>query len=176
MMFARVLNPKRTKLFLAHDSNPTLPIPIMKLFRMFPSLLLAGGLLTYTGCATSPQKNSHTGNLRAQFLRADTNQDNKVSQQEFRYLMIEDMFALFDHNEDGLVTREEFLKAGGSAKTFAQLDRNGDGRITLEEAKTAKVKLDAVSATFLAADVDRDGYVTLEEALAYREKVRAYTR
>jgi Ca2+-binding EF-hand superfamily protein len=132
--------------------------------------------VSFVGCAQTSKQAQRTSNLTAQFQRADTNQDGKVSTEEFRYLMIEDMFALFDHNEDGYVTREEFIKAGGSPQTFARIDRNNAGRVTLEQAKTARIKLDTVSTAFLAADTDKDGFVTLEEALEYREKARAYTR
>lgn len=143
---------------------------------LLPAALASCLAFTFIGCAHHAKQPQHSSNLTAQFQRADTNQDGQVSSSEFRYLMIEDMFALFDHNEDGFVTREEFLQAGGSPQTFAQIDRNNTGRVTLDQAKTARIKLDTVSATFLAADTDKDGFVSLEEALAYREKARAYTR
>ncbi len=138
------------------------------------SLLLALGLTTLvTGCAThSASKDPWV----KQFHRADANNDGKVAQQEFGAIMIEDAFILFDVNKDGIITRKEFLAAGGKPASFAKIDVNRNGVITLEEAKSAKVAMDAMTIAFYGADADKDGFVTLAEALEYRDKARAYTR
>jgi len=141
----------------------------------FPTLLLAAsGTLLFGGCACFNKPTPPT--LEAQFKKADVNNDAKVSRGEFRVLMIEDSFALFDANRDGVVTIKEFVAGGGSPAVFRKYDSTGKGKITVAELKASKIKLDAVSIAFYNADVDKDGYVTLAEALKYREKVREYTR
>ncbi len=128
------------------------------------------------GCATTTQKPSGAQRLKAQFARADINSDGKVSRKEFGGLLIEDAFALFDDNKNGVVTLREYVSSGGTAEAFRKLDVDGNGRVTLEEAKASKVAMDAMTVSFYGADLDGDGYVTLEEALKYREQARAYTR
>lgn len=139
-------------------------------------ILLCASFAFVGGCASQPKKPTGPQRLKAQFERADTNQDGKVSRNEFGGLMIEDAFELFDNNKDGVVTLKEYVSSGGTAEGFQKLDVNGDGKITLEEAKDSKVAMDAMTVSFYGADVDGDGYVTLEEALKYRELTRAYTR
>lgn len=138
------------------------------------ALLLAGLALFSAGCATSSKPQAP--NWEAQFKKADTNNDGKVSRQEFGYLMVEDAFALFDENTDGVVTLQEYVARGGSPRAFAEIDRNGNGQVTLEEAKASKVAMDRMTIRFYEADVDKDGYVTLGEALEYRKRVREITR
>jgi len=144
----------------------------MKLPRLV--LPLVGLALFAAGCATSSKPQAP--NWEAQFKKADTNTDGKVSRQEFGYLMVEDAFALFDENKDGVVTLQEYVSKGGSPQAFAQIDRNGNGKVTLEEAKASKVAMDRMTIRFYEADVDKDGYVTLGEALEYRKRVREITR
>jgi len=140
---------------------------------LFLPLCLAAVL---TGCATTSTPKTGDERLKAQFQKADTNSDGKVSRKEFGALMIDDAFAMFDSNKNGVVTVEEFVAAGGSKAAFAKMDVNGDGVITLEEAKASKVAMDAMTVSFYGADLDKDGYVTLGEALEYRAKVREVTR
>ncbi len=139
-------------------------------------LLLLSGLVTFTvGCATQSDSYPEPPSLRAQFEKADTNDDDRVSTAEFGALRVEDAFKLFDDNENGVITVDEFVASGGSRTVFAQLDQSGNGEITLAEAMSSEVVMDSMLATFYEADTDDDGFVTLGEALDYRQAVREYT-
>lgn len=139
-------------------------------------LLLAGATSILASCATSSSNYAEPKSLESQFQRADSNNDEKVSKEEFRVLAVENAFALFDDNSDGVLTKAEFVNSGGSAVEFDELDLTGSGTITLEEAKASKVKMSRMLAAFYEADTDEDGYVTLGEALERREQVRAIVR
>jgi hypothetical protein len=64
-------------------------------------------------------------------------------------------FGRYDKDEDGSVTREEYLAS--RRKAYAKLDVNGDGRLSFDEwaVKT--------STKFAAADQDRSGTLTPPE-------------
>jgi len=132
--------------------------------------------LAFAGCASPGPKAAATASFKEKFAKADTNNDGKVTRQEFGYSMIEEVFQRFDANKNGVITLKEFVAAGGSPESFKKIDINGNGVITLEEAKSAKIAMDSMTIGFYGADVDKDGYVTLGEALASRERAREYTR
>ncbi|MGC1480707.1 MAG: EF-hand domain-containing protein [Chthoniobacterales bacterium] len=138
-------------------------------------LTLVGAASLVAGCATDDTNYPPKRTLQEQFERADTNQDGKVSKDEFRVLAVEDAFSLFDDNEDGVITRQEFLESGGSVAAFEEIDVSGSGKITLEEAKGTKVMMSRMLTAFYEADANDDGYVTLGEALVYRARARKYT-
>ncbi|MGZ8711554.1 MAG: EF-hand domain-containing protein, partial [Thermoanaerobaculia bacterium] len=68
------------------------------------------------------------------------------------------LFARYDTNNDGKVTPEEFR---GGKTLFTAYDADGDGVLTLEEVKAATKT--ASSPNFRALDTDNDGYVTRRE-------------
>lgn len=137
-------------------------------------LILSGIALALAACSTPAGPKQP--DIRKRFADADTNRDGRVTKQEYGYSMIEEVFARYDKNKDGVITQAEFVAMGGSPESFRKIDRNGNGKITIEEAKGAKIAMDAMTVAFYGADTDKDGYVMLEEALAYREAARAYTR
>lgn len=139
-------------------------------------LLLAGATSILASCATDSSNEARPQSFEAQFKRVDTNQDEKVSKEEFQVFAVENAFALFDDNSDGVLTKAEFVNSGGSAVEFDKLDVSGSGTITLEQAKAANVKMTRMLAAFYEADTDEDGYVTLGEALERREQVREIVR
>ncbi len=139
------------------------------------SLVLTSLFAFAVGCSTGPGTYPEPPSLRAQFEKADANDDGKVSRAEFGVLRVEDAFKLFDDNENGVITENEFVSSGGSQSAFVKLDKSGDGEITLEEAMGSRVVMDSMLTAFYEADTDDDGYVTLGEALAYRQAVREYT-
>lgn len=138
---------------------------------LFPAAAILLG-----GCAGGNSQAARTEAFKIKFKNSDTNLDGKISQKEFGYTMLEEIFLRSDKNQDGSLTLEEFVAAGGSPESFKKIDLNGNGVLTLQEARSAKIAMDPVTAAFLGADLDQDGFVTLGEALAYRKKSRAYTR
>ncbi len=141
---------------------------------VFP-LVLTSLFAFAVGCSTGPGTYPEPPSLRTQFEKADANDDGKVSRAEFGVLRVEDAFKLFDDNENGVITVDEFVASGGSSSAFASLDTDGNGEVTLAEALSSKVVLGTMMTTFYDADTDDDGFVTLAEALAYRQAAREYT-
>lgn len=136
-------------------------------------LFLATLTSLFVGCATKP---TAPMTFEERFRKADTNHDGRVSRSEFGYLMLDEAFAIYDKNKNGVVTLKEFVASGGSKEAFAMIDKNGNGKITIEELKLSKVGVDTMQVRFYEADVNKDGYITFAEALRYRERVRAATR
>jgi len=105
----------------------------------------------------------------ARFTQFDRNQDNRITRGEWQF--DRDSFNRADDNGDGIVTRQEFLRAGQEAGTvgtselydwsdtrFDELDRNRDNRIT-----RAEWQFDRDS--FVRADYNGDGIVSRREFL-----------
>lgn len=69
-------------------------------------------------------------------------------------------FARYDANENGAVSRDEYLVS--RRKSYARLDLDGDGKLSFEEYAAKAVK------KFAGADRDRTGALTQAEFLATR--------
>lgn len=74
-----------------------------------------------------------------------------------------DIFARFDANNDGRVSREEF--ASGNAPAFERLDLNKDGVVTGDEAQAvaARARTEASNRAMAALDANSDGRVSRDE-------------
>jgi len=138
--------------------------------QLVAAISVTGMLLT--ACATSSQQSDQ---VEALFLRADANNDGKVSQAEFTDLMITEAFALYDPSGTGFITRESFISGGGSPERFNQIARGRD-RFSLQQAKSNQRVRDHYSTPFREADVSNTGYLTLAEFRAYQQRARPYTR
>lgn len=93
-----------------------------------------------------------------EFQAMDTNKDGKISQSEYKGS--KDVFARIDANHDGLVTRDEAIRAFNRrvhrAMVVAQLrsmDANHDGIISASEFKGTVPR-------FVRLDVDHDGAIS----------------
>ena len=69
-------------------------------------------------------------------------------------------FSRYDADENGAVSREEYLQS--RRKSYARLDLDGDGKLSFEEYAAKAVK------KFASADRDRTGALTPAEFLATR--------
>jgi Ca2+-binding EF-hand superfamily protein len=82
-----------------------------------------------------------------------------------------DIFARFDANNDGRVSRDEF--ASGNQQAFDRLDANKDGVVTGDEVQTlaARARGEAQQRILAALDANRDGRVARDEYInADRER------
>lgn len=141
-------------------------------------ILVLAALLTATGVAASltgaaaqtlpPAQNPGYAEQQPQRQRPmmgmrsmDADNDGVVSREEFMtaHQAADTRFAAVDGNKDGIVSREEFLAAGQQNREaqFRALDSNGDGRIAHEELAARR------TAIFDAMDSDRDGRLTPQE-------------
>jgi Ca2+-binding EF-hand superfamily protein len=75
------------------------------------------------------------------FVLADRNHDGKLDPSEFATVqkaggtLAEAEFGYFDENQDGKITRKEFVEKPN--ELFLQYDRNGDCRVTPDEVRAA---------------------------------------
>lgn len=139
-------------------------------------LVLAATVVFAQGSSTYPATPNPPGamgpGMRSPGMQGmDANNDGVVSRDEFMsaHLRADARFAQLDANKDGAVSREEWLAepAGqGRSGRFDQMDSNGDGRITREELDARR------TARFNALDADRDGQLTAQEMHSARDQMR----
>ena len=77
-------------------------------------------------------------------------------------------FVRYDKNQDGIVSREEYLAS--RRKAFAKLDTNHDGQLSFDEWSAKAI------ARFVAADGDKSGGMTAAEFAATAPKRSAHSR
>lgn len=103
------------------------------------------------------------------FARFDANGDGQITRDEMKAKAAE-RFAKMDANADGQVTRDErraFRKARRAERQerrFARIDANADGAVTLDELKTHMSK--RAERRFARLDADANGTLSLAELQA----------
>ena len=106
---------------------------------------------------------------------ADTNNDTKMSPEEFDRYMLEAIFAEADPNGDSKVTFAEWRAANpdGDTTKFNRPDTNRDGVVTPAEVKAHFDKEGTMDDLFAKMDTDGDGNLTQSEIAAFKEKLEA---
>lgn len=112
--------------------------------------------------------------------KLDQNGDGRVLFAEYRTANVDRTLETLDSDRNGQVSRKEFDKVAGMARTFggaraaAAMDQwwratdvNGDGAMSRGEMEANTRR------RFDAADSDRDGVLTKTEVAAMRERQRA---
>lgn len=109
-------------------------------------------------------------------MKADTNGDGKISQEEAAAMHDKaqgDWFAKTDLDKDGFITQDELRQARETRKgdrrgemkarmeeKFKEADANSDGQISLDEAQSKMPKL---AERFNTLDADKNGLLSKEE-------------
>lgn len=107
--------------------------------------------------AEAPQRQQPMMGMRSM----DANQDGAVSREEFMaaHQGMSERFQAMDLDRDQAVSKQEFLKGAEERRErrFEALDANQDGRLTQDELEARR------AAMFDAMDTNRDGRITPEE-------------
>ena len=114
--------------------------------------------------------------------KLDQNGDGKVLYAEYRSENVDKTLQTLDSDKNGQVSRAEFDKVAGMARTFGgakaeaamsqiwrTTDVNGDGSLSRPELETASKR------RFDAADSNRDGALDKTEVAAMRQRQRVAT-
>jgi Ca2+-binding EF-hand superfamily protein len=114
--------------------------------------------------------------------KLDQNGDGKVLYAEYRSENVDKTLQRLDSDKNGQVSRAEFDKVAGMARTFGgakaeaamsqiwrTTDVNGDGSMSRSELETASKR------RFDAADSNRDGALDKTEVAAMRQRQRVAT-
>jgi Ca2+-binding EF-hand superfamily protein len=122
-------------------------------------------LFSFGGCSTTK---TGTNSTAAEFDRADTNHDGKVSRDELNVYIVNQIFDSRDTNHDGRMTEQEWT-GGDPARVaaFKKRDLNGDGVVTKQEAITYGREHGVANQIMKEADTNHDGYLEPAEFQAY---------
>ncbi len=114
--------------------------------------------------------------------KLDQNGDGKVLYAEYRTANVDKTLQTLDADKNGQVSRAEFDKFAGMARTFGgaraeaamsqwwrSTDVNGDGAMSRSEMETSSKR------RFDASDSNRDGVLDKTEVAAMRQRQRAAT-
>ncbi len=106
----------------------------------------------------------HKKSAKAMFKKWDKNDDGEISRSEF--LAIKGRYMKMDKNEDGTITRAEVTKTVQQRveKIFARLDQNKDGEISLAERNMVK------NERFDKIDKNADGALSKRELKKHIKK------
>ncbi len=136
---------------------------------------LAGFRADVRGMTTRAEVSDNRNFYAIQFLRADADKNQYLSESEFGSVDLRVPFAQVDRNKDGMIKREELLEyvnldsqlvatrvtllvANDGKGLFELMDSSLDGRITASEFASAADRLSA-------RDVNRDGQLDASELL-----------
>jgi len=100
------------------------------------------------------------------FQSADTNCDNRVSQDEFAGYAKVSTFEKLDANKDGMISPEEWKAVDLSPeadKHFKAMDKDRNGRISYPEFSDTADWKSALNDSFKSLDRDRDSNLTSDE-------------
>lgn len=133
------------------------------------------GLVTLAGgCATSsaPPAQSSTSEIESRFRKLDADGDGKVTRAEFNAGFADQLFAIYNRQKDGVITKAEWeaVERANESRTessFRALDRNHDGRLTRGELTSGPRRDAVVKRLFDRIDTNHDGILTLAEARAF---------
>ena len=106
---------------------------------------------------------------------ADTNDDGKVSPQEFERFMMETLYAFVDVDRNKKVTFAEWKAAnpGADESKFNVPDKNGDKIVTPEEARAHFRREGTMDDLFKKIDTNKDGYLVRSEVIAFKKSINA---
>jgi hypothetical protein len=128
------------------------------------SLLSGTAFAAQTNPAPAPQDRPMRGDL---FGKADTNNDGIITKAEF-LADVDARFATLDANKDGKISKEE--RPGGGegrgGRMMGRADTDGDGAISLAEQRAQATK------RFDRVDANKDGKIDKAEGDAVRERMR----
>jgi Ca2+-binding EF-hand superfamily protein len=133
------------------------------------SAALVATTLATIGIAVAGPNGPHKGGVRGAhgFEHFDTNQDGKVTRDEFQAAM-DQHWQTADVNQDGAITPEEGKRAREqkfekfAAMRFAKLDANQDGQVTKDEASRMPAE------RYAQLDANKDGALSADEFKAGR--------
>jgi Ca2+-binding EF-hand superfamily protein len=133
------------------------------------SLTLGSALCLLPSCETTKPSTPATPDQTKRFDAADTNHDGLLSKEEVSDTLVTELFEGRDANQNGEVTKEEWVVAGdpAGAKTFAEYDTDKNGVVTLPEAKAHARSKGMADDIVKEADTNKDGFASLDEVRQY---------
>ena len=130
-----------------------------------------------TGCATSsaPPTQGFATEVDSRFRMLDTNGDGKVTRAEFNAGFADRLFAIYNRQKDGVITKAEWdaVERANESRTessFRALDRNGDGKLSRAELSSGPRRDAVMNRLFDRIDANHDGTISLVEARAFAVK------
>ena len=151
----------------------------MKSSFLLPVAALAtAALAATTGCMSTAQQNEKkpAGGATSTFQMLDKDKDGRVTYAEFDAGFADAMFALYNYDGTGAITKTDWndierAHQDEAAATYRALDLNHDGKLTKEELNTHGKRRDAtVRRLFDAIDKNHKGFFTLTEAQSFGVK------
>jgi Ca2+-binding EF-hand superfamily protein len=100
------------------------------------------------------------------FKKIDTNNDGKISKQEYIAAVIK-TFNKYDKNKDGFLTKDEIkaIRKIDIQKFLEEVDKNKDGKVSQEEF------VKAAENRFKLLDKNKDGFIDQQEWEEFRQSL-----
>jgi hypothetical protein len=114
-----------------------------------------------------------TGCIGSRYESADTDGDGKISESELAAVIVADIYAEGDTNQDGKMTLEEWkvVNPGANASKVRERDGNGDGAVSVDEIQDYAAKNRTFNKLFVRIDTDADGSISRMEAKTFRREL-----